>query len=69
MKGLYWLYLVLMLGALFLAYQLYAGQQSIAEEASRCLRLQEPEQDKCFRGLAYRAEKLGSVIKTLSGDN
>lgn len=66
MKGPYWLYLLITVCAMVLAYQVGARQHGIAQEAARCLKLPLPEQDKCLDELAASVEKLSTALNALA---
>jgi len=66
MRKLYGLYFFITICAVLFAYRLGAWQQGAAQQASRCLKLEVPEQDQCLKDLAANVEQLYIAIKALS---
>lgn len=67
MKTLYVLYLFITVCAVALAYRLGAGEQSIAQQAARCMKHERTTaQDQCLKKLEADVGELYRAVKALS---
>jgi hypothetical protein len=66
MKALYIVYVIVMVAVLALIGYFVKGEYEINSKASSCLRLELPEQDKCFSDLGRQAANLAKVAKAVT---
>lgn len=69
MKALYAVYVLVLIGLLVPIGYFVKGNHDLNEKASSCLRMQMPEQDKCFSDLGREAASLGKAAKATTGLN
>ncbi|WP_428555945.1 hypothetical protein [Pseudomonas edaphica] len=69
MKALYVVYGIVLLGALGVAYNMYSSLQKVEQNAISCLKLEMPEQDKCFEKVGRQAANLDKAVKAITGQN
>lgn len=69
MKALYVVYVIVLLGALGVAYNMYSSLQKVEQNAFNCLKLEMPEQDECFKKVGRQAANLDKAVKAITGQN
>ena len=68
-KWLYFVYLIVMLGAVKLGYDYYQSSVKLGDDMYECEKLSGIEKAKCEEDVKERAKNLGKVAKVVTGQN